>query len=406
MSPRTDPQKPLRLGVVGMGRAFTVMIPTFIRDPRIQLVAGADPREEARQQFEQDFGGSAYKNCKLLLDHSDIDIVYLATPANLHVEQIKEIVAAGKHVLLEKPMALSIEEAQQIIKIVIEAGVYLIVGHSHGFNLPIQQARELIISGTYGPLQMLTAFNFTDFMYRPRRRDELITEKGGGVVFSQAAHQIDILRILGGGCVKSIRANTGNWDPNRDTEGAYNALLTFENGTTATATYSGYAHFDSDELMGWNSELGSTKNPDVYWQSRKILAEKLTETTEENLKSSQNFGGKNYNPKSIDQEENHHYQHFGTVIASCEKADIRPMPWGVTIYSNNEHFEDRLSTPSVPRSEVIDELINAICFNVPPTHDGNWALANLEVSLAILESAKNSEEINLKYQIPNAVNRP
>ena len=107
-------------------------------------------------------------------------------------------------------MALTIEDAQQIIKIVREAGIYLIVGHSHGFNQPIQRTRELIVNGTYGPLQMLTALNYTDFMYRPRRPDELITKKGGGVVFSQAAHQNDIIRILGGGRVRIVRANTGN----------------------------------------------------------------------------------------------------------------------------------------------------------------------------------------------------
>jgi phthalate 4,5-cis-dihydrodiol dehydrogenase len=154
--------------------------------------------------------------------------------------------------------------------------------------------------------------------------------------------------------------------------------------------------------MDWNSELGSPKNPSVYWQPRKKLAAKLPEINEENLKSSQNFGGANYNSKLINQNENRQHQHFGTVIASCENADIRPMPWGVAIYSNDEHLENRLNVPLVPRSEVIDEIVNAIYYNVPPTHDGNWALANLEVSLAILESAKNREEITLKHQVPIA----
>ena len=76
------------------------------------------------------------------------------------------------------------------------------------------------------------------------------------------------------------------------------------------------------------------------------------------------------------------------------------MPWGVAIYNNGEYIEDRLSKPPVPRSEVIDEITDAIFYNILPTHDGNWALANLEVSLAILESAKNKVEINLKHQIP------
>ena len=70
---------------------------------------------------------------------------------------------------------------------------------------------------------MMTALNFTDFMYRPRRPDELDTARGGGAFPSQAAHQIDILRLLGGGQVTSVRAMTGAWDTDR-TEGAYSAL--------------------------------------------------------------------------------------------------------------------------------------------------------------------------------------
>ena len=400
MSPNVNSQKLLRLGVVGMGRAFTVMLPTFIKDPRIKLVAGADPRREPQQQFERDFGGPAFDSCELLLNGSDIDIVYLATPAELHVEQIKKIVAAGKHVLLEKPMALTIEDAQRINNLVEKAGVHLIVGHSHGFNKPIEKSRELIESGEFGRLKMLTALNFTDFMYRPRRPDELLTEKGGGVIFSQAAHQIDIIRILGGGCLKSIQANTGNWDLDRKTEGAYNAFLTFEDGITATAMYSGYAHFDSDEFMNWNGELGNKKNPNKYWQPRKNLKTNLSDGNEDKLKSDQNFGGSNYSSKFINQDKHYQFQHFGTIIASCERADIRPMPWGVAIYNNDEFIEKKLPPPSIPRSEVIDEICNAIFYNVSPTHDGRWALANLEVSLAILESSKNKQEINLNHQTP------
>ena len=403
MSPLANSQKPLRLGAVGMGRAFTVMLPTLVRDPRIQLVAGADPRREAQQKFEKDFNGHAFENCELLLKKSNIDIVYLATPVELHLEQIKMITAAGKHLLLEKPMALTIKDAQQINKMVTKAGVHMIVGHSHGFNRPIEKAREIIQSGKYGRLKMLTALNYTDFMYRPRRPDELLTRKGGGVVFSQAAHQIDIIRILGGGRLKNIRANTGNWDPNRKTEGAYNAFLTFEDGTTATAIYSGYAHFDSDEFMGWKSELGNKKHANEYWQARKRLKAKLRDKSEADLKSSQNFGGINYKPNFTGQNKNSRYQHFGTVIASCEGADIRPMPWGVAIYGNDEFIEEKLPTQSIPRSEVIDEIINAIYHDISPTHDGNWALANLEVSIAILNSSKNNQEINLKHQISNAV---
>ena len=94
-----------------------------------------------------------------------------------------------------------------------DAGVQLVVGHSHSFDAPILRAREIIASGSVGAVRMIQALNYTDFLYRPRRPEELDTAQGGGVLFSQAAHQIDIVRLLGGGLVRSVRAGTGAWDP-------------------------------------------------------------------------------------------------------------------------------------------------------------------------------------------------
>ena len=125
---------------------------------------------------------------------------------------------------------------------------------------------------------MLHALNYTDFLYRPRRPEELDTAQGGGAVFNQAAHQVDIVRLLGGGRVKSVRAATGAWDATRPTEGAYSALLTFEGGAFASLTYDGYGHFDSDELMGWIGESGQQKQP--YARKPQALASPAEEAGE------------------------------------------------------------------------------------------------------------------------------
>src|SRR5262249_11684400 len=162
--------------------------------------------------------------------------------------------AAGKHLLVEKPMALTLDEAQAMIDASRAAGVKLIVGHSHSFDAPIAAARKIIASGEFGRLKMITALKFTDFLHRPRGAEELDTALGGGVVFNQAAHQVDILRLLAGGLAESVVAQTGIWDPSRPTEGAYNAMIRFAGNVAATITYSGYAHFDSDEFLDWTSE--------------------------------------------------------------------------------------------------------------------------------------------------------
>src|SRR5262249_38707641 len=137
----------------------------------------------------------------------------------------------------------------------------IIVGHSHSFDAPVARLRALVQSGDFGPVRMINAINYTDYLYRPRRPEELDTAQGGGAVFNQAAHQVDIVRMIGGGRVASVRAVTGAWDASRPTEGAYAALLTFEGGIFASLTYNGYGHFDSDEFQDWVGEMGQMKKP-------------------------------------------------------------------------------------------------------------------------------------------------
>jgi phthalate 4,5-cis-dihydrodiol dehydrogenase len=87
------------------------------------------------------------------------------------------------------------------------------------------------------------------------------------------------------------------------------------------------------------------------------------------------------------------------VLVSCEHADLRPLPTGVMIYGDGEARLEPLARPAVPRAEVVDELYDAIVHRRPPLHDGRWAMATLEVCLAILESARDRREITLRHQV-------
>src|ERR1700694_816752 len=382
----------LKIGVAGLGRAFTVMLPTLSRDPRVELAAAADPRQEARLKFESDFREKSYSSVEELCKDPAVDVVYIATPHQFHAEQARLAASHGKHLLVEKPMALSLEECRGMIEAARKAGVVLIVGHSHSFDRPVLQARKMIEQGAVGKVRMITALNFTDFLYRPRRPEELDTERGGGAVFNQGAHHIDIIRLLGGGRVKSVRAATGVWDAARPTEGAYSCLLSFEDGAFATAVYSGYAHFDSDEFVGWIGEMGQKKDPGQYGSARKILRSGADELS---LKSARNYGGPDFTPP----DEKLLHQHFGPLIVSCEKADLRPLPSGVMVYTDTERRPAPLPPSAVPRATVIDELYDAVVNGGAPLHSGEWAAATMEVCLAILRSAREQKEVALQNQI-------
>ena len=365
------------------------------RCSRIRASPWSPPRirgPEARQRFAEDFGGAAYDTVAALCADPHVEVVYVATPHQYHAEHARLAAAHGKHVLVEKPIALTLSDAEEMIASAREAGVHLIVGHSHSFDAPILHARELIAGSRYGPVRMITAFNYTDFVYRPRRPEELETALGGGALFNQAPHQIDIVRLLGGGRVANVRAITGAWDTARPTEGAYAALLTFDEGAFASLAYNGYGHFDSDEFMGWIGEMGQKKVPRATPASRNFA----DWTQESAAKAARSYGGLGWQPPQM-QDVRH--QHFGTVLVSCQHADLRPLPTGVMIYENGASRLDPLPSPKIPRAEVIDELYAAVAEGRAPLHDGAWAMATLEVCLAFLRSAREGGEVVLRHQV-------
>jgi len=384
--------KTLGIGVAGLGRAFSLMAPTFAADPRVRLVAAADPRPEALRRFAEEFSGAAQPSVEALCADPQVDVVYVATPHQFHAEHACLAANRGKHVLVEKPMALDLDECTAMIRAARNAGVRLIVGHSHSFDRPILETRRLIDSGEFGRVRMITAVNFTDYLYRPRRPEELDTSKGGGAVFNQAAHQVDVVRMLAGARAVSVRASTGAWDPSRPTEGAYSCLINFEDGTFATLVYSGYAHFDSDELMGWVGEVGHEKDPTRHGRAR----EALSSGDEQRLKGGRNYGGSGF--AALAKATFH--EHFGPVVVSCERADLRPLPDRIEIHGDAGRRTVPLAPPRIPRIEVIDELYDAVVHGKPPRHDGEWAAATLEVCLAILRSGRESREMPLTASRP------
>jgi phthalate 4,5-cis-dihydrodiol dehydrogenase len=371
-----------------------LMLPTFSGQPRVKLVAASDPREEARRQFEREFGGRAHATVDALCADPEVDALYIASPHEFHAGHVIAAAQRGKHALVEKPMALTMAECRAMIDAARSAGVALIIGHSHSFDAPYLRAREAIARGTYGQIRMITAVNYTDFLYRPRRPEELDTARGGGVVLSQGAHQVDVVRLLAGGKARSVRAQVGAWDTARRTEGAYAAQLSFENGAFASLVYSGYAHFDSDEFMSWTGELGHRKDPESYGGARAALRAGLTPAEETALKNRRAYG-----VASAGAGAPVAHNHFGMVIASCDGADLRPMPNGVMVYDHARAWLDELPPPTVPRIEVIDELCDVVAGVRPATHSGEWAMATLETCLAILESARTGREVRLEHQV-------
>lgn len=384
---------PLRLGIVGLGLAGSIMTHNLRHHPAVQLVGACDLNPEALAAFAAHFDAFTTTDLAELLALPELDAVYIATPHQFHREQAVLAAQAGKHVVVEKPLALTLVDCDEIVAAVETNGVQLVVGHTHSFDPAVTRMAAVIASGDIGPLRMINSFNYTNFLYRPRRPEELDTSLGGGIIFNQVPHQIDTLRLLANSPVRSVRAVTGRWDASRPTEGAYQAFLTFENGVSATVVYSGYDHFDSDELHDWVGEGGRDKPPGGWGGARRNLARVSSEAEEAVIRQQSGYGAPL--PLALG-EGTQHQPHFGVMVASCEGGDLKASKNGIYVYTGEGQSEIVLPTPAavIPGwCEVMDELNSAINLRVTPIHGGCWARETLRCCLAVLESAAQDKEI-------------
>jgi phthalate 4,5-cis-dihydrodiol dehydrogenase len=385
-------RKPIGLGIAGLGMAGAIMVRAAARHPAFRIAAAAEPQAEPRHAFARDFDANVYSDIRAMCDDPTVDAVYIATPHQFHAEHASLAAAAGRPIILEKPMALTLADCDAIIAAVETAGVHLVVGHTHAFDPAIRTMRSIIASGKLGRPGMIASWNYTNYLYRPRRPEELDTAQGGGILFNQVPHQIDIVRLLGGGMVKSVRAQAGGLDPTRPTEGHAVALLSFEHGAAASLVYGGYDFFDSDELHGWISERGSAKQS-AHGAARRALAARTRSEAELRMA--------NYAYGAADDGEPPHQPHFGLTIATCARGELRASADGVLLYGVDGPRE--IALPDGPRfagrGNVLDDLATAIRSGQKPVHDGRWGKATLEVALAIQASAREGREVMLKHQV-------
>ena len=389
----------LRMGMAGLGVASTQILPVLSDLSFIKITAAADIRKDALEKFRDEYRAEVFDSIEELCQSPNVDFVYLATPNQLHARHAITAAKNGKHIVVEKPMALTLEECEAMNAAAEKHGVKLLCGHTHSFDPPIRKIREIVKSGELGKLCMINTWNYNEFMYRPRMKHELKTTRG--VVLNQGPHQVDVVRLIGGGMVRSVRAMTGIWDSSRPHEGAYVCYLEFENGVPATLVYSGYGFFDTAELFWWIGEGGQPRDPQTNLKGRKKIKAIGNSGEEEALKEQMRYGEKGEGEYRHLWEGERHQPFFGFTVVTCEKGDIRQSPDGLFIYDDNGKREVSLPVGRRGREAEVEELYQAIVNNKPVFHDGHWGEATLEVCLAILESAKERKEIVLTHQVPS-----
>jgi phthalate 4,5-cis-dihydrodiol dehydrogenase len=391
-------QRKLKLGIAGIGVGASEILPAMESTPQIEVVAGADINPRVLQTFEARYGARVYDSIEKLCEDPDVEAVWISTPNKFHAAHAIIAAQRGKHVVVEKPMAISLHEAEAMIETVENNNVKLVCGHTQSFGPHIQTMRRIIQSGQLGGLRAMHVWAYTDWMLRPRTPEELDLAQGGGVPYRQGPHQIDTLRLLGGGMIRSVRGTIGQWFAGRPIPGYYSAYIEFENGTPATLMHNGYGYFLASELVPW----GTDKSRYTYEERTAIRKQLLDGSRDESTaKDAMRIGGAQ--EREIFRQRGRRAwipNDLGILIASCDRGDIRQSQWGLYVYRDSGVEDVSLPEEGWSRRAELEELYGAVVLEHPVRHTGAWGMATLEVCLAIIESARERREIFLTHQVP------
>jgi phthalate 4,5-cis-dihydrodiol dehydrogenase len=396
------PSKRLKLGIAGLGVASTLFLPGVEQSPHAQIVAAADRRRGALEAFQRKYQGRIYESVEAMCADPDIDVIWVATPNQLHCQHTVMAAEHGKQVICTKPMALTVAECDEMCRAAEHNGVKLLCGQTYSMSPDVQAMWTVARSGELGRLIGINSWFFTDWLIKPRAAEEIDEALGGGVIYRHAPHLIDTIRLLGGGRVRSVRASVGRWMPERPCPGNFSAFLEFEDGTPATIAYNGYGYFDTSDLT-WG--IGNR----MYSEAERVRVRRALrqgEIDSEDAKEGMRFGATAENAAGADVNTQHnpavgtraHIAWFGITVASFERGDVRQSPNGVFVYGDEGRREIPVHGGRGTGLLEMKEMYEALVKGRPITHDGRWATATLEVGNAITESARERREIMLSHQ--------
>ena len=221
----------IRVGLVGLGMAVAPHARSLADlGPRVEVVHAYSPSAERRVKFAERFRFPLCDRLETILEDRSVGAVLILTPPNTHLELVQRFAAAGKHILLEKPLEISTARADQLVR--SAANVKLGVVLQHRFRPAAEKLGEILKSGQLGELVSASAMipNWRPQSYYDQPGRGTRARDGGGVLLTQGIHTLDLFLSLTGKVseVKSFSTTTGVH--RMETEDLVAAAVRFENG--------------------------------------------------------------------------------------------------------------------------------------------------------------------------------
>ena len=248
-----------RVALIGCGRVARVHAGALARSPEAVLAVAVDIRRERAEAFAAQYGCEAETDWERVLTRADIDAVEICTPHYLHAPMTIAAAKAGKHILTEKPMALSVTDADAMIQAAEENGVTLGVIFQNRYNTASQAARQAVDSGEIGAIRGARAFltwNRSDEYYSHSDWKGTWDKEGGGVLIDQAIHTIDLVQWLMGPAAE-LHATYDTRDHDViNVDDVAEATIRFQNGALASIYANCLYPYDADVFVEIVGEKG------------------------------------------------------------------------------------------------------------------------------------------------------
>ncbi|QOR66285.1 Gfo/Idh/MocA family oxidoreductase [Cytobacillus suaedae] len=335
----------IKFAIVGMGHIANKHIDAIEKAEGAELIAICDNNPERLKEVPT--GVKTYTDLSNMLEENkDISVVNICVPSGLHARLTKIVAEHKRHIIVEKPMSLKLEDAEDMIKVAKENGVKLAVVHPNRFRPAIQKLKEKVESGVFGKLSHANAtvrWNRNQEYYdqAPWRGTK---EFDGGVLMNQAIHNLDLMLWLMGP-VESVQSMVATRLRNIETEDVATSVVRFKNGALGVI------------------EAATTIYPKNLEESISIFGET----------ASVKIGGRNAN--------------------YIETWDIE----GVSEYEKKSVISEIETDPfGKPGHQwIIEDMVEAINENREPIVSGEDGMAPIKLILAIIESSEKGTQITL-----------
>jgi UDP-N-acetyl-2-amino-2-deoxyglucuronate dehydrogenase len=349
--------KKLRVGIIGCGNIFPVHALSILKNGQAEIVAICDIKEERVKHWADVYNCMAYLDYREMIDQAKLDVVHICTPHYLHAPMVIYAANAGKHVMTEKPMSITVEDAHEMIEACEKNHVFLGVIFQNRYNSGsafIKSRLEQFHLGHILGGKCSVTWKRTDEYYSQSDWKGTWDMEGGGVLIDQAIHTLDLMRWFVGEEIDYVEGYIDNRTHHIiEVEDIAEGIIKFKNGIYTSFYTNNYYSYDAPVEIELHCEHAIAK----------MVGDKATITFHDGF------------------------------VAYCDldPADYVNFGDGVKSYWGVSHVKQ------------ISEFYQSILNGIPPEIDGNEALKTQEMIASIYESGKTKKRVYLKKNVDVAV---